>query len=210
MALARVVLRAVYAAVARGGMDPVPVERVPGMLGGAGNDMAAGERGRPVEANAKTRAVYRLKPPPAWPPETARHFAMHDWSPERTAVHGPTPVPDEHGLENVLVHFALLSGTVIYSGIFKETDRLLYLQSTLNLQCAALLQPGEWFQLDLQLGSASRRATSLVGFSDMLVALRGPRRTDDRQMFVTVLKRFRGGLPKPQVPQQYNRAAFLG
>ena len=139
MAFAREVLRAVYAAVARGGMDFDLVGKVPGMLGGAGDDMVAGDDGRPVEVTPKTRSVYRLMPPLAWSPATARRFAMHGRSPERAAVHGPTPVPDEHDLEGVLVHFALLTGTVIHSVIFKENVRLLYLQATLNLDFAELL-----------------------------------------------------------------------
>ena len=188
MAFAREVLHVVYAAVARGGVDFSPVEKAPGMLGGAGNDMAAGEKGRSVEGAAKTHAVYRRTPPLAWSPETGRHFAMHGRSPARAAVHGPTPVPDEHGLEHVLVHFALLTGTVIKSGIFKEHDRLLYLQLTLNLECAVLLKPGERFQLVLQLGSASRQATSLVGVADTLSALCGPCGADDRQTFVILIK----------------------
>ena len=92
MALARKVLHVVYAVVVRGGMDSTPLENVLGMITGAGNDIATGDKGRPIEIIATTRVVYRRTPPLASSPVATRRLANHDRLPEWAAVHALTVV----------------------------------------------------------------------------------------------------------------------
>ena len=119
-----------------------------------------------------------------------------DWSPPCEAnrhhlpVYGPAPVPDEDGLENVLVHVGTMSGNWLWSGIVREDELAISLEDRVRRALCPDTPVLQRFELAYQWGKKGPWPSGTLRGGHMTVGMSvrdiiGVRRSDDRQVWIT-------------------------
>ena len=90
------------------------------------------------------------RPPPAPGPRSLGYGRRHAvWSPRERPVLGPAAVPDDDGLENLLVHVIGIDGEWLWSGIVPQHYRMDEVQKIFQLSDRERfgLRDGHWYKL---------------------------------------------------------------
>ena len=121
---------------------------------------------------------------------------IREWSPHRIEnfhhlpIYGPAPVPDDDGLENVLVHVGTIRGDWLWSGIVPEHILAIELEGIVRRALTPHMSVLQSFTLAYQWGqkgpypSGTRHAgTTRIGVN--IRDVEGAQRSPDRQVWFT-------------------------